>query len=173
MKHVLLLVPALLFANAAAAVECDFIRAETILAQPMEEGTTPDEEFEVLQQQSAEGGFWSVMNGSDGKPQLISRKDMGETGRSELDLAVEQGGTYVIRQRTVHYAGPIGTKGSLGIREEASYFRFCDRVLDWPADLPRDETYDKAARAAAAEFFSAPEVAKTLIAAGLKPPLWK
>ena len=170
MKHVLILVPALLFGNAAAAAECDFIRAETILSEPRPE--SPDDEYEVLEQQSGEGGAWSVYNGSGGKPDRIARDDLGEMGRVSVELAVEAGGTYVIRKTRFYYSVPIAVSGSRIIRQEADIYRFCNAELVVPPDAI-DEAYIKAARAAAAQFFSAPEVAKTLIAAGLKPPLWK
>ena len=68
---------------------------------------------------------------------------------------------------------PYYVSGSAVIREETDYYRFCNSTLDMPAEGGRDEDYIKAAREVSAQFFSAPEISKILIAAGLKPPLWK
>ena len=130
--------------------------------------------FDVAEQQSAEGGVWEVYNGPDGKPQNILRTDYGETGRVQLRLAVFNSGDYLIKKTQSFYSAPIYIGGGT-IREETDYMEFCGAKLDMPAEgeWASNEAYAKIARESADAFFKAPELAKIIAAAGLKPPLWK
>jgi hypothetical protein len=171
MKHWIAALLALPLASAAHAADCSFAKAEDVLTQPRPE--EPNQQIDVLVQQSVEGGSWTVFNGPDGKPNRIIRTDYGEGGRTEYALAGAKANTIVIRKTYFRYSVPYYVSGSAVIREETDYYRFCNSTLDMPAEGGRDEDYIKAAREVSAQFFSAPEISKILIAAGLKPPLWK
>ena len=130
--------------------------------------------FDVAEQQSAEGGEWTVYNGPSGKPQHIVRTDYGEMGRVQLLIAIFNDTDYMIKKTYTLYAAPLYI-GAGTIREEIDYIEFCDAKLDMPGEgeWASNETYEKLARESADAFFKAPEIASTIKAAGLTPPLWK
>ena len=88
MKHWIAALLALPLASAAHAADCSFAKAEDVLTQPRPE--EPNQQIDVLVQQSVEGGSWTVFNGPDGKPNRIIRTDYGEGGRTEYALAVQK-----------------------------------------------------------------------------------
>lgn len=170
MKYLTLTLACLLMAAPAQAA-CDFARLEQRLATPRPAKAA--QEIDVLDQQSVDGGRWSIFTGAGGKPNLILRSDFGESGRSEHSLVFQDRGTYIIRHTRFLYSVPYYVSGSSVLREEAVYYRFCDGALVVLPDSGMDRDYMAAARAAAKSFFSAPEISKVLISAGLRPPLWK
>ncbi len=170
MKYPSLLLASLLTAAPAQAA-CDFANLEQRLATPRPAKAA--QEIDVLDQQSVDGGRWSIFTGSDKKTNLILRSDFGESGRSELSLVFDGRGTYIIRHTQFQYSVPYYVSGSSVLREETVYYRFCDGSLVVLPDSGMDADYTAAARAAAKNFFSAPEISKVLISAGLRPPLWK
>lgn len=133
----------------------------------------PYAEFDVAEQQSAEGGLWSIYHNDEGKLERIIRTDYGESGRYVLQFAATGPGKYDIRERQFTYAVPISEVGSLIVREEVDYYLFCDGLLEQPALEFRNPEYATKARAAADGIFNAPEIADRLKAAGFTPPLWK
>ena len=164
-------VAALLLATPAHAATCDLEKAGGIEALPAPEKA--DQEIDVAEQQSVEGGSWSIHLGADGKPNRILRTDYGETGRAILELITTAGDDYILRLTTIRYSAPIQEDGSDVIREETDRFVFCDGELQVPPNWTPQESYLAAAKSAAAAFFSAPEIAGEVKAAGLTPPLWK
>lgn len=170
MKPVVLLAATLPFFSVAHAADCALAKAEEVLSLPFLEKA--DREVDVTEQQSVEGGTWTIYN-SDGKPQRLIRTDYGETGRTEHVLAMADANAYIIRKTYFLYAAPIYESGSAVVREETDYYRFCDGKLDLPENWETDEAYLKAAKDAGAQFFSAPEITADVTSAGLKPPLWK
>lgn len=171
MKHWILVCLALPLIGQANAASCDLKRAEALLQQPRPE--KPDRQFEVQEQQSVEGGAWTIYNGPDGKPGRIVRTDYGEMGRTEQILAATDRDGFIIRETQFHYSVPLYATGSAVVREETDYYRFCKGELLMPPDSEGEDGYMKAAREAANEFFTAPEIAEAISATGLKPPLSK
>jgi hypothetical protein len=133
-----------------------------------------DASLDVAEQQSVEGGNWDIYNNSKGIPETITRTDYGEMGRVQLRLAIVSPEDYLIKRTTWVYAAPIHAAGGT-IREEIDYMEFCGRKLDMPSDAEWaiNEAYEKLARDSADAIFNAPEIAKHLAAAGVRPPLWK
>lgn len=171
MKSVCTLVLILILAGTAQAEECGFASAEDILSVPLP--AKADQEIDVTEQQSVEGGSWSIYRNGGATPQRIVRTDYGETGRTEHMLVLSGTNAFVIRRTYLRYSVPIYLSGSAVVREEVDYFRFCGGKLDVPAEAEPDEAYMKAAQEAAAQFFTAPEIAEAVKAAALTPPLWK
>lgn len=169
-----LLISALLLAtvgSAAQAGNCQTTEAERILSLPRP--VEPDQVLEVSEQQSVEGGQWSIYLGKNKKPDRIFRTDFGESGRTEHAIASGGNGTFVIRKTHFRYNVPSYVEGSAVIREETDYYRFCEGRLFLPTGWENDGAHLKAAHEASSQFFSAPEIGKAVISAGLKPPLWK
>jgi hypothetical protein len=171
MKTGTVIIAALLLAAPAHATTCDLEQAGAIEALPAPEKA--DEEFDVAEQQSVEGGLWSIHLGADKKPRRILRTDYGETGRAIHELITTAGDDYILRVTMIRYSAPIQEDGSDVIREETDRFVFCDGELQVPPNWTPQASYLAAAKSAAAAFFSAPEIAGEVKAAGLTPPLWK
>ncbi|MBL8790508.1 MAG: hypothetical protein JNM45_08410 [Rhizobiales bacterium] len=171
MKHLILVCLALFLIAPANAASCDLTQAEALLRQPRPE--KPDRQFDVLEQQSVEGGAWTIYNGPNGKPGRIIRTDYGEMGRSEQILAATDRDGFIIRETQFHYSVPLFATGSAVVREETVYYRFCEGELLLPSDTEGEDGYMKAGREAANEFFAAQEIADAIKATGLKPPLSK
>ena len=171
MRHAVIALASLLLAAEARAEDCSFAAADdALLLAPPDKA---DQEIEVTEQQSVEGGAWWIYNGGTLAPQRIVRTDYGETGRTEHTLVTSGPNAFVIRRTYTRYSAPIYVTGSAVVREEVDYFRFCNGALDTPDEGEPDEAYVKSAQDAAAQYFNAPEIAGAVKAAGLKPPLWK
>lgn len=90
-------------------------------------------EFDVEEQDSAEGGRWQVYARPDGSVHSILRTDFGETGKAISRASFLNAKTFAITVTTERYAAPIGTPGPVKVASRTTKtFLVCDDKLLGP-----------------------------------------
>lgn len=125
----MLRLPALAIAFAFAAsptLACPVSTLVTLSKGPL--GKLKKAEFDVAEQQSAEGGRWQVYSRRDGIVHSIVRTDYGETGRTTSRASFLDAKTFAITVAVERYDKPIGTTGDVKVAgRTAKTFLYCER----------------------------------------------
>jgi hypothetical protein len=171
MKTTVLTMIVFAFCTARALAGCEDSKAYFLNERPLPEKA--DNEIELAEFESTEGGAFSIYLNANKKPDRIVRTDFGETGRRVTKLVIGAPNDVMITSTLEHYNVPITQTGSFTNREETDFYYFCDGKLQQEPEAAMDNDYAKAAKEAADMFFSKAELQDQLKATGITPLIWK
>jgi hypothetical protein len=164
-------VAALVSSGTLAFAGCEDSKAYLLNEQPLPEKFS--EEIEAQNVESADGASFFIYRNKENRPDRILRVDFGEMGRHTAKLVIGAPNDLMITSMNEFYNVPYAIPGSFTVRDERTYYYFCDGNLQHAPDYGSTDDYAKAAREVADIFFKAPEIVKQLKQSGALPPVWK